>query len=132
MLALSDLPLLATPKQAAEVMGPTESQVRGLIRTNKLAHVMVGTRVMIPREAIETFISENTVTPCRAETKDRDSTGIAIASVGTSLGRSEAAAGSAARALLIVQSLKSPSRTSSTKPDEQAARVIPLQSSSRT
>jgi excisionase family DNA binding protein len=131
-LTLTDLPLLATPKQASEVMGPTESQVRALIRTNKLAHVMVGTRVMIPRDAIEKFISNNTVTPCRAETKGRDSTGTAIASVGTSLGQSEAAAGSAARALQIVQSLRSPSRTSCTKPDEQAARVIPLRSSSRT
>jgi hypothetical protein len=33
---LSDLPILATPKQAAKVMGPTEAQVRGLIRAGTL------------------------------------------------------------------------------------------------
>jgi hypothetical protein len=41
---LSGLPMLATPKQAAEIMGPTEAQVRGLIRAGRIAHVMVGTR----------------------------------------------------------------------------------------
>jgi excisionase family DNA binding protein len=133
--ALADLPLLATPKEAAAVMGPTESQVRGLIRTGRLAHTMVGKRVMIPRDAIEQFIvnnTTNTVTPCRDETKDHASTGTATASAGTSPGPKEAAAGSAARALRIAQSLKSPSPNSCTKPDEPAARVIRLRSSSPT
>jgi excisionase family DNA binding protein len=60
MTTLDDLPMLATPKQAAAVMGPTESQVRGLIRDGRLAHIMVGRRVMIPRQSIEQFIAENT------------------------------------------------------------------------
>jgi excisionase family DNA binding protein len=128
-LALADLPMLATPKQAAEVMGPTESQVRGLIRTGQLALVMVGKRVMIPRAAIATFIAENTVTPCRDETLDHTSNGTAIASAGISHGPSEAAAGSAARALKIASSLKLHSPTSSTLIAEPRGRVIPLRSS---
>jgi excisionase family DNA binding protein len=125
-LVLDDLPMLATPKQAAEVMGPTEAQVRGLIRSGRLAHVMVGARIMIPRMAIENFIIENTVAPCRDETKDRVSTGTGIANVGTSPGQNEAAAGSAARALKIAASLKSHSPNSSTPATREPGRVIPL------
>jgi excisionase family DNA binding protein len=122
--AVADLPLLATPKQAAEVMGPTESQIRGLIRSGRLAHTLVGARVMIPRDAIEAFIINNTVTPCRAETRVPTSTGIATASLGTSPGPSEAAAGSAARALRIAASLKSPSPNSSMPATAERGRVI--------
>jgi excisionase family DNA binding protein len=50
---LSGLPMLATPKQAAEIMGPTEAQVRGLIRAGRIAHVMVGTRRMIPAQQLK-------------------------------------------------------------------------------
>src|SRR4051812_9161810 len=107
MVALADLPLLVTPKQAAEVMGPTESQVRGLIRDRRLAHVMVGSRLMIPREAIEQFIASNTVIPCREETQDRGYIGTGAGTAGTSPIPSAAAAGSAQRALQIARSLKS-------------------------
>jgi excisionase family DNA binding protein len=48
VLTVDDLPLLATPKQTAEVMGLTEAQVRRLVRLGKLAHVMVGARALIP------------------------------------------------------------------------------------
>lgn len=131
-LSLADLPMLATPRQAAEVMGPTEAQVRGLIRVGKLAHVMVGTRVMIPRDEIGKFILANTQhggASCRDETMDRACSGTAIASPGTSPGQSEAAAGSARRALAIADRLKSPSPNSSTPPTEEPGRVIPLRSS---
>jgi excisionase family DNA binding protein len=132
MPALSDLPMLATLKQAAEVMGPTEAQVRGLVRAGKLAHVMVGKRVMIPRDAIEQFIAANRVMTCRVEIQDHAFTGIETARAGTSPGPSEAAAGSARRALRIAASLKSPSPISCTKPDEVSVPVIPLPSGSRT
>ena len=69
--SVADLPMLVTPKQAAEVLGPSVSQVRGLIRTGKLAHIMVGSRVMIPRDAIERFTIDNMVTQCRDETRPR-------------------------------------------------------------
>jgi excisionase family DNA binding protein len=130
-LAVADLPRLVTPKQAAEVMGPTEAQVRGLIREGKLAHVMVGARIMIPREAIDQFIVQNTRggVQCHDETKDRGSTGTATANVGTSPGLSEVAAGSAARALAIADKLKSPSPSSSTPAHETQGRVIPLRCS---
>jgi excisionase family DNA binding protein len=127
-IGLADLPMLATPKQAAEVMGPSESQVRALVRSGALAHVPVGKRVMIPRSAIETYITENTVAPCRDETKARTSFGIAAATAGTSHGLNEVAAGSAQRALKIAASLNSPSRTSSTQPAEETGRVIRLKS----
>jgi excisionase family DNA binding protein len=50
---LSGLPMLANPKQAAEVAGPTEAQVRGLIRAGRIAYVMVGTRRMIPAQQLK-------------------------------------------------------------------------------
>jgi excisionase family DNA binding protein len=124
-----ELPMLATPKQAAEVMGPTEAQVRGLIRAGRIAHVPVGKRVMIPREAIVRFIQENTVQPCPVETQEPVSAGSTSADATTSFGLSAVAAGSAARALKIAAKLKSPSRTSSTGQPAQAAPVIPLRSS---
>ena len=129
---LAGLPMLVTPKQAAAVMGPTESQVRGLIRDGRLAHVMIGKRVMIPRTAIENFIAENTVTPCPDATKVHISTG-AIGQGGMPSGTSTtlktAAAGSAARALQIASSLKSRSPSSLTPAIETPGRVIPLRSS---
>ena len=70
-LSLTDLPMLTTLTQAAEVMGPTKSQVRSLVRAGRIAHVMIGKRLMIPREAIEQFISNSMVTQCRVETQDR-------------------------------------------------------------
>jgi excisionase family DNA binding protein len=129
MTTLDDLPMLATPKQAAAVMGPTESQVRGLIRDGRLAHVMVGRRVMIPRQSIEQFIAENTVVPCRDETQERVSAFSKSADASTSSGLKMVAAGSAARALQIASSLKSRSPSSSTSVPETLGRVIPLRSS---
>src|SRR4051812_12014999 len=99
------LPMLVTPKQAAAMMGPTESQVRGLIRDGRLAHVMVGRRVMIPRPSIEQFIAENTVVPCRDETQERVSAFSKSADASISSGLKMVAAGSAARALQIANSL---------------------------
>jgi excisionase family DNA binding protein len=126
---LSDLPMLATPKQAAQVMGPTEAQVRGLVRNGRIAHVLVGKRVMIPRTAIEDFISQNTVQPCRGETQERAYAFSKSVDATTSSGLKTVAAGSAARALQIASSLKSRLPNSSTSEPETPGRVIPLRSS---
>ena len=60
-------PLLLTIKQAVRRMGVKDGQVRKLTREGHLAHVEIGSRVMIPRGAIEQFIADNTVQPCRGE-----------------------------------------------------------------
>lgn len=128
-ITFNELPMLATPKQAAAVMGPTEAQVRALVRDGRIAHVLVGKRVMIPRDAIERFILENTVQPCRVETQDRASTGIETEPVGISPGRNGAAAASARRARQTANLLKSPSRNGSRSDSKgEAGRVIPLRS----
>jgi excisionase family DNA binding protein len=127
--SLSDLPMLASPELAAEVMGVTPAQVRSLIRDGKIAHVPIGKRSkMIPRSAIEQFIASNTVQPCLAETQDRASVSSRNGDVFTSAGQSEVAAGSAARALQIAESLKSRSPNTSTPEHGSQGRVIRLPS----
>jgi excisionase family DNA binding protein len=123
---LDDLPMLVTPKQAAEFMGPTEAQVRGLIRNRRLAHVLVGKRLMIPRHAIERFIEDNTVHPCHAEIQVPVSVSSISAGASMSSGPRMAAAGSAARALLIAKSLKSRSPSSSTDEPEPPVPASPV------
>jgi len=61
--AIDDPPLLTTIKVTAEVMGLTDEQVRSLLRGRRIRYVLVGKRYMIPRDAIATFITENTVEP---------------------------------------------------------------------
>jgi hypothetical protein len=130
-IALADLPLYSTPRQVAEVFGFTEQQVRGLVRSGRLDHKLVGTRVHIPKWAIEAFYAETEqkVQPCRDETQARTFNGTATGIAGTSPTPKAVAAGSAARALQIAQSLKSPSQSSSTPALETPGRVIPLRSS---
>jgi excisionase family DNA binding protein len=128
-ISLTELPLLITPKQAAAVMGPSESQIRALIHSGRLAHVLVGRRIMIPRDAIERFIRDNTVLQCLDEMPVPASAISINGAVFTSAGRSEVAAGSAARALLIAERLKSPLRSSSPEATAPVARVIQLRSS---
>ena len=125
---LNDLPMLATPRQAAAVMGLTEAQVRGLVRGGRIGHIVVGKRVMVPRDAIERFIADNTVQPCRVETLDHASGSSKSGAAITSSGLKAVAAGSAARALQIADKLKSRSPSSSTCVTETPARVIPLRS----
>ena len=128
--AIDSLPLLATPKMAAPVMGLSEPQVRDLVREGRLRYVRVGKRYVIPRDAITTFITENTVEPSwQDETQARGSTSSKNADVITSSGPKAAAAGSAARARQIAHALKSRSPNSSTCEPAAPARVIPLKSS---
>ncbi|UPJ72799.1 helix-turn-helix domain-containing protein [Bradyrhizobium sp. 187] len=104
--SISDLPMLPTPQQVADVLGLTKAQVRGLIAGGKIAHIRVGARLVIPRDAIETFIIENTVQPCRDETRDRAFASSRKENVSTSSGLMPDAAASAQRALRIASSLK--------------------------
>jgi hypothetical protein len=118
--------MLATPKQASAVMGPTEGQVRALMRKGLIAHVHVGRRLMIPRDAIERFIQENTVQPCRDETPVPVSASSKKEGAFTSAGPKLAAAGSVARVLQIADKLKSSSPSSCVSERAPADRVIPL------
>ena len=128
-LELDDLPELATLAQTAEVMGLSVSQVRRLIQSRRLEHVLVGLRPFVPKSAIPRFIAENTVQPCRDETPAPASAFSKNGVASTSAGPKAAAAGSAARARQIANKLKSPLRSSCASEHEPAARVIPLKSS---
>jgi len=66
---------LLSVEQAAERLGASAGgvskfTVRSWLRSRKLAHVRLGRRVLIPADALEAFIRENTVpaevTPGRA------------------------------------------------------------------
>jgi excisionase family DNA binding protein len=89
---------LETPRELAVRVGLTERQVRELIRTRQLEHVMIGCRVHIPLGAFARFIDARKVTPCQGEMRDRDCGGSRSGNVSTLPGPSEAAAASAALA----------------------------------
>ena len=55
------VPLLASPKQAAKLLGLTYAQVLALMRERRLAYVLIGRRFMIPRDGLQQFILNNTV-----------------------------------------------------------------------
>ena len=114
-------PLLLTIKQAVRRMGVKDGQVRKLTREGHLAHVEIGSRVMIPRGAIEQFIADNTVQPCRGEIPAPAFGFSKSADAFTSAGLNQAAAGSAALALQIANKLKSRSPSSFTHESGKAA-----------
>ena len=128
-LKLEHLPALASLAQTAKVMGLSVSQVRQLIRSRRLEHILVGRRPFVPKTAIPRFIAENTVQPCHDETPAPVSASSKSGAVFTSAGPKLVAAGSAARARQIANKLKSPLRSSCASEHEPAARVIPLKSS---
>jgi len=130
MALAADLPMLASIKQAAEVLGLSEGMTRGLIDGGRIAHVQVGkSKRMIPRDAIERFVNDNTVKPCRDATTAPAFASSTSAAVSTSSGLTEDAAGSAAHTRLIAERLKLRSRSSSDNSHQTSARVIPLRSS---
>ena len=63
---------LETPKQLAARVNLSEGQVRNLIRTGRLEHIMVGCRVLIPVGAFAQFLEAKKVKPCQDAIKDRD------------------------------------------------------------
>lgn len=126
--ALADLPLLASVKETAKVLGLTDGQVRGLLREGRIAFVRVGARLLVPRDAIQQFIIDFTVSPCRDETVVLACTSSKNATATTLDGQSAVAAGSAARAQQIAEKLKSRFQNSFASEPEQMGRVIPLKS----
>ena len=104
-------PLLLSIKQAADQLGVSDNLVRRMIATGRIAHVQLGVRkCMIPRDAIERFIADNTVQPCQDAITVLAFATSKSAGPSTSSGLSAGAAGSAARAQAIAGRLKSRSR----------------------
>jgi excisionase family DNA binding protein len=128
-LSIADLPLTATIEQTARVFGFTCGQVRTLINSKKIAYIRIGSRFMIPRDAIERYLQENTVQPCHDETPARVFASSKSGNVSTSSGPMADAAASAQRALRTASSLKPRSPTSSTSGPVTQARVTLLRSS---
>ncbi|HKH81701.1 MAG TPA: helix-turn-helix domain-containing protein [Methylovirgula sp.] len=126
--SILELPLLATPRQAAHLLGLTDGQIRDLIRTGRIAHIMIGKRFMVPRDDIERFIAENRVQPCRDATPGQSFDSSRGAVPGISSGRNEVAAASAARARQIAKKLKPSSGNSSGSAIGAPGRVIRLKS----
>jgi excisionase family DNA binding protein len=125
-LRAGEVPMLATPKQAAKELGVTVGQIRGLVRENRLAHVSIGSRVMIPRDALQQFILNNTVSACQDETPARAFDSSISAAATTSPGPIMGARVSAARARQIANKLKSRSPSSSNSEPAAPVHVIPL------
>jgi excisionase family DNA binding protein len=122
--------MLLTVRQQVEQAGISGSQVRSLIASGRLAHVMVGSRVMIPAGAFEEFVeSEKVKRQWHDVTKAQSSAGSLSVAATTSHGQTKAGAASAARARQIAHALKQPSPNGSTPEGAETARVIPLKSS---
>jgi len=119
---------LRTITQFASEERLTRYQVDELIASG-LGFVRVGARKMIPDGAWERYLADNTVNLCRDETTAHASVGSTSVDASTSLGLKTVAAGSAARARLIGQQLKSRSQNSSTTEPAEVGRVIQLRSS---
>ncbi len=125
---IGEAPLLITPKEAAQALGVTVAQLRTLVRGGRLAYLLVGRRPMIPREALQQFIHDNTKAPsCHDETRARTFVFSTSADAFTSHGPSRVAHGSAQRARQIASKLKSRSPSSSISEHAPLAPVIPLQ-----
>jgi excisionase family DNA binding protein len=128
-LEMGDLPELVNLAQTAQVLGLSKPQVRRLIQSRRLEHVLVGQRPFVPKTAIPRFIADNTVQPCREETPALASAFSESERAFTSAGPKQAAAGSAARTRQIANRLKSRSPSSCASAPAGAAPVIPLKSS---
>ena len=120
---------LETPRQLAARVGLTIGQVRGLIATGRLEHVMIGSRVHIPNDAFARFLETQRVKTCQDETKGPASDGSLSVTAFTSLGPNTAAAASARQARQIASKLKRPSENGSKPEADAVGRVIPLSSS---
>jgi len=125
--AAATAPLLVTPQEAARLLGLTAAQLRVLIREGRLAYLLIGRRPMVPREALQQFIRDNTrAALCPDETKAHASAFSRSGAHTTSPGPSMVAHGSAARVRQIANKLKSRSPSSSISEPVPPAPVIPL------
>jgi len=82
-----DSECLETPKQLASRVGLTERQIRNLIHSRQLEHVMIGSRVLIPAGAFTRFIEAKKAMPCQDETRGLVSVGSTNVSASTLLPR---------------------------------------------
>ena len=119
---------LETPKQFAASRGLSERQVRDLIRTRQLEHVMIGSRALIPMGAWRRFLDARTVKPCHDATRVPDFVGSTNVGVSISPGPSVAAAASAQLARQTANKLKSRSPISSSSGTDEPGHVIRLRS----
>src|SRR5262249_11373148 len=120
---------LETPKQLAARVGISERQVRHLVQTRQLEHVIIGHRVHIPVGAFTRFLNATRVTTCHDETKGRGSAGSPSAIVSTSPGLNTAAVASARLARQTANELKKSSQNGSSSEAAAPAPVIPLRPS---
>src|SRR6516165_1078528 len=98
---------LETPKQLAKRVGISERQIRHLVQTRRLDHVMIGCRVHIPDGAFRRFLASRMVRSCQDETRGLDCAGSRSASASISPGPNTAAAASAQLARRTANKLKS-------------------------
>jgi hypothetical protein len=122
---------LETPKQLAKRVGLSERQIRHLLQTKQLAHVMIGCRPHIPEGAFGRFLAARMITPCPDETKGQDCGGSPNVSASTLLGPNTAAAASARLARQTANKLKTSLRNGCKEEGAEQAHVIPLRSSSQ-
>jgi hypothetical protein len=117
-----------TIKQTAKRGGISERQVRHLIATGQLDHVMIGCRILIPVDAWPRFIATARAKSWHDETRGRDcgtsKNEVAI----TSPGQSMAAVASAQQVRRTAAKLKTSSRNGCTAEDAAPGQVIPLRS----
>lgn len=118
---------LRTIRQFQNAENLTRYQVDALLRTG-LEHVVIGSRKMIPDGAWERWQEANTVKSCQDETTAHAFAGSISEGASMSAGLKTVAAGSAARARQIGNSLKSRSRNSSMGDSEKLGHVIPMRS----
>ena len=128
-MKIDNLPPLLSLKSCSSELGLKPSRLRLIISKKRIAYVQIGSRRMIPREALPRFITENTVQPCLDETKDPACDSSTGAAATTSCGPNSAARGSAARVRQIAKSLKSRSVNSLGAEFDPVGHVIPLKSS---
>jgi hypothetical protein len=123
---MANTPKLLTGKQVAEQLGLTSDRsVRSIREAGQLAYIMVVGRYMYPRDAVDQFIQNNTVSPCQDQTEDQNlcrskSAAASITSAGLKLG----GAANEARVRAISERLKKPSANSSDNKPAQEDRVI--------
>ena len=122
---------LRTLPEAAAELRVTPRKLRELVNDRRIGFVLIGKKkAMIPDEAIERFIAEETVQTCHAQTQARSFAPMPnAAATSISSGQNEAAAASAARALAITAKPSKSSANSSLHGTDGQGLVIPLKRS---
>lgn len=54
---------LESPRRLAARTGWPESRIRSLIASNKIRYLRIGKNILIPSDAIEEYVSVNTIVP---------------------------------------------------------------------